>query len=241
MIFDYNLVTKIVLTIPRLKKFEFGMIPSLFRSNLESIDHGVFDKNSCSSQSLTVGDSWDYDISTKTTQSWSENLDYSFSEDTEIVQPERIRVSVMGTPFMIEPHVFETLSRLPWQSDHQGSYCLNTSPELFEILLDYLVYHSLPDKMSKNDIEELEPMAIVMGLDDLENHLQIMQKKPSWRTSRRLGIGEPMQRDADKEHLLTRGICQKTPAKERTNLLSSFWGNIRNKHERTILESDRLT
>lgn len=99
-----------------------------------------------------------------------------------IPQP-NIDVSISGVRFSLDQSTFEKLRQLPWQLEqgafsNQVSYSLSTSPELFDILVHHVLFGALPHAMTEHDIEELEVMALSLGLLDLSNHLSVMQPLP---------------------------------------------------------------
>lgn len=86
-----------------------------------------------------------------------------------------VRVSVSGVIFKLQPEIFLQLEKLPWQwSRCNQLFSLQTSPDLFEIILNHLLYGSIPCVKSLNqaDLEELEPMALLLGLTELHEELQ---------------------------------------------------------------------
>jgi hypothetical protein len=104
-----------------------------------------------------------------------------------------ITVSISGVKFSLNQCTFEKLRQLPWQSEggncggplmghNEGkdmvSYSLSTSPELFDILVHHVLFGALPHALTEHDIEELEVMALSLGLTDLVNHLLVMQPLP---------------------------------------------------------------
>jgi hypothetical protein len=135
--------------------------------------------------STTFGDSWDYDhdVST-TTGSQADSLATSPSFDwsaSSTALTKLVQVSVTGVIFKIDSVVFNKLKRLPWEcSSTDNCLFLPTSPDLFEILLNHLIFESFPIVLKKTDIEELEPMAIVLGLHKLESHLTMLNKHTHW-------------------------------------------------------------
>jgi len=111
-------------------------------------------------------------------------------DESMVATNEDIVVCVSGTTFRVPIKIFEQLRPLPWQQGcpcctspntayrhpHSRSnyYYLPTSPTLFEILLHYSLFTSLPNtkNLSKTDIEELEPMTLICGFHGLTQHLQ---------------------------------------------------------------------
>ena len=103
-----------------------------------------------------------------------------------------LRLSVSGKTFCVEPAVFHKLERLPWKTaatspqaaptsnkndlddDNYHDFYLRTAPELFEIILSHVLYGSFPDvrQMRTADVEELEPLVMVLELHELQRYLQ---------------------------------------------------------------------
>ncbi|KAL7566047.1 hypothetical protein ACA910_011060 [Epithemia clementina (nom. ined.)] len=84
-----------------------------------------------------------------------------------------VQVAVSGTLFSVDKEVFSRLKKLPWESSADGSiHSLKTSPDSFEIVLNYLLFQTLPDvrSMSAGDKEELEALASQSGLTELASH-----------------------------------------------------------------------
>ncbi|GKY95736.1 hypothetical protein MPSEU_000534400 [Mayamaea pseudoterrestris] len=144
--------------------------------------------------SATFGDSWDYDHESATLSagdggskggSLYSSPSFDWSSSSELTK-NLIKVSVTGVVFMIESGVFDKLKRLPWDwSDNDDCLFLQTSPDLFEIVLNHLIFESFPVSLNRADIEELEPMAIVLGLRKLETHLVMLNKHLHWGSRRR--------------------------------------------------------
>ena len=116
-----------------------------------------------------------------------------------------LRLSVSGKSFCVEPKVFQKLERLPWKTEatspkavhilsnsnrnvlagDQHDFYLRTAPELFEIILSHVLYGSFPDvrQMRTADVEELEPLVMLLELNELQRYLQ--QQEP-W-----VGVNSP--------------------------------------------------
>ena len=110
-----------------------------------------------------------------------------------------IHVSISGVLFSLDPPTFDKLRKLPWQTDEAtsssanddddvdvdcpvASYSLSTSPELFDILVHHVLFGTLPPSMAEHDMEELEIMALSLGLQGLAQHLQVAQPPPRRRS-----------------------------------------------------------
>lgn len=116
---------------------------------------------------------------------------------------ESINVSISGVLFSLDQPTFDKLRKLPWQTDEAtsssandddddddvdcpvASYSLSTSPELFDILVHHVLFGTLPPSMAEHDMEELEIMALSLGLQGLAQHLQVAQPRPSRRSGKK--------------------------------------------------------
>ncbi|GAX25658.1 hypothetical protein FisN_15Lh026 [Fistulifera solaris] len=128
-------------------------------------------------------DSWDYD-STRNDHTEPQTHNQSLS-------PELIPVTVSGQLYSLEPHLFDKLRRLPWTIPSPTTsffsrlprnaapiqYSLRTAPYLFDILVSYVQSGSLPDltTLRTADLEELEPLVMLLKLPVLQKHLQLQQ------------------------------------------------------------------
>lgn len=85
-----------------------------------------------------------------------------------------VYVSVSGTTFSVPPEAFAKMDNLNWMRDESDGSCwqLNTSPAIFEIILGYMIFETLPaiDTLSKAEYDEFEPMALSVGLYELVEH-----------------------------------------------------------------------
>ena len=83
-----------------------------------------------------------------------------------------VYVTVSGTSFSVPRDVFVKMDKLNWVQDRNGNWQLNTSPAIFEILLGYMMFETLPaiDTLSKAEYNEFEPMALSVGLQELVEH-----------------------------------------------------------------------
>jgi len=76
---------------------------------------------------------------------------------------ETIRANVGGECFSFPMSAFKDFSGLPWKFDSSTNvYHLNCSPAVFEVLLDYTLFGTLPayDTMCQEEFEEFELMAL---------------------------------------------------------------------------------
>lgn len=101
-----------------------------------------------------------------------------------------IHVSVSGVIFAVDQEMFKRLERLPWNFREGGAayFHLDTSPVLFEMILNFVMFGTLPDmhKLTLADIEELEPLAALLELRELQQHLEkkILLRRGSFRRRR---------------------------------------------------------
>lgn len=132
-------------------------------------------------------DSWDYHGSNK------EDVFESFPEiaHTHKKKSKEIAVAVSGQLYFLQPLVFAKLRKLPWtvpspmtnffsrlpRSPTPIQYSLRTAPHLFDILLNYVDSGSLPDltTLRTADLEELEPLVMLLQLPVLQKHLHLQQ------------------------------------------------------------------
>lgn len=121
----------------------------------------------------------------------SEKTVPSTSPDSSI-QPKCRRnsfhVMVSGATFSIPIEVFKKMDKLNWVEGQNGSLHLNTSPATFEVLLNHLVFDTLPayDTLSKAEYDEFEPLALMLGLYELIEHFG---RSPDKRLRRRSMFG----------------------------------------------------
>jgi hypothetical protein len=110
----------------------------------------------------------------------SSSASSSSSFTAPVFATDDIHIQVSGASFILNPTVFRQLENLPWSlvsncnDENNVVYSLGTSPDLFEIVLNYVLFESLPNMklLSQSDIEELEPMVLITGLQGLQNHLE---------------------------------------------------------------------
>jgi hypothetical protein len=132
---------------------------------------------------LASFDSWDYD---------STRNDYTEPQTPDPSQSlELIPVTVSGQLYSLEPNLFDKLRRLPWTIPSPTTsffsrlprnaapiqYSLRTAPYLFDILVRYVQSGSLPDltTLRTADLEELEPLVMLLQFPVLQKHLQLQQ------------------------------------------------------------------
>jgi hypothetical protein len=68
-----------------------------------------------------------------------------------------VTVEVSGSRFCIVPSLFKKVEKLAWY-EHRDTLHLNASPDVFEILLQYFLFNSLPDisSLPGHELSELE-------------------------------------------------------------------------------------
>lgn len=83
-----------------------------------------------------------------------------------------VSVAVSGHFFSLDQRIFHQLKKLPWKSDG-GRITLRASPELFEIIVNFLLFKMLPNAklLSSHDKEELENMVQLLDLTELACHI----------------------------------------------------------------------
>lgn len=158
--------------------------------------------------------------------------DLDFSKENNTDKGSSVHVSVSGMIFAVDAHIFKRLEPLPWQlASKEGNkvaasyrpihardnnchafFSLETSPVLFEMLLNFLMFGTLPDVLDLCDIEELEPLAALLNQEELQHHLEKKMHRGSYRLRRQQNLDSFKHR-------------KKTKKKEK----SSFNGNIINK------------
>ena len=156
-----------------------------------------------------------------------------------------VHVVVSGTHFSVDHDVFSKLKNLPWENSPDGSMqTLGTSAGLFEIVLNFLLFKTLPDARSISSVEkeELEVMALQLGLTELASHATA---RSSFRSRRRTSSTTSQLSDAA---LSVPGSEPGVPDSPRSNKdkkllpnmkLSSF-RNRRRTSSTTSLKSDSL-
>ena len=103
------------------------------------------------------------------------------SSSSSVSVDDAILVSISGVLFSLDPSTFDKLRQLPWKDEEcpsvddapVASYSLLTSPEIFDCLLHHILFGTLPSAMPEHDMEELEIMALSLGLSDLAQHLSL--------------------------------------------------------------------
>jgi hypothetical protein len=104
------------------------------------------------------------------------------------VSPSDVKLNISGADYVVNQAVFRKLQALPWRYEPiTEAWNLHTSPYLFEILLQYVTFGVVPDasRLCSTDLEELVPMTMVLGWEDLQMHLE-QRKKPLLSSKRRL-------------------------------------------------------
>ena len=96
-----------------------------------------------------------------------------------------VPVSISGVIFTLDPSTFDKLRKLPWKpsdaEDESAAFSLSTSPELFDVLVHHVLFGTLPPAMAEHDMEELEIMALSLGLQSLAQH--VSNSQPTQRRS----------------------------------------------------------
>lgn len=107
----------------------------------------------------------------------------------ERVSIDSVYVTVAGTSFSVPQNVFSKMNKLKWIQAGNDNWQLNTSPAIFEILLGYMLFETLPaiDTLSKAEYDEFEPMALSLGLTALVEHFDRSSDK-RLRSSRRRSL-----------------------------------------------------
>jgi hypothetical protein len=101
------------------------------------------------------------------------------SQETSTNSFKSIYVMVSGTSFSVPREAYVKLGKLKWKHDRNGVAHLNTSPAIFEVLLGYIVFETLPayDTLSKAEYDEFEPMAQNLRLFELIEHFDRSSNK----------------------------------------------------------------
>jgi hypothetical protein len=164
-----------------------------FSATTEGFSSASTTKEECS---LVTTSSFDTSLDSATTYTTTSQTQSSITTPT-------IQVSVSGVIFSVEPSIFERLEKLPWKwsgdnkvahgrvvnatsgANVNPSFDLHTSPVLFEMLLNFLMFGSLPvcSEMSSSDCEELELLTAIVGLNGLHKHLEKKNHAPFRRAS----------------------------------------------------------
>lgn len=99
-----------------------------------------------------------------------------------------VHVTVSGTSFAVPQSVFSKMGKLNWILNGNGNLQLNTSPAIFEIILGFMLFETLPaiDTLSKAEYDEFEPMALSLGLNELVGHYDRSSDKRLHRDRRSL-------------------------------------------------------
>lgn len=77
---------------------------------------------------------------------------------------QNVLVTVGGEAFSFPQWAFQKFLGLPWQCI-DGTFSLNSSAAVFEVLLDYTLFGTMPayDTLSSEEFQEFETMALAMG------------------------------------------------------------------------------
>jgi hypothetical protein len=189
---------------------------SMHMNNMNNSSNHSTTRHETSVPDLLSFDSWDYDnddsnmvsatssFTTDTSLAPSCNesdshhhrstssASFSNSFMVPVFATDDIHIQVSGVSFILNPTIFRQLEKLPWSlvnntnDDNKMVYSLGTDPDLFEIVLNYVLFESLPNMklLSQSDIEELEPMVMILGLQVLQNHLEKKDLKTKFLRSR---------------------------------------------------------
>ena len=135
-------------------------------------------------------------------ESFASLEDLDFSKENSATKSCSVHVSVSGVIFAVDPPIFHRLEPLPWKlSNGEGNkvaaayrptstsnnfcayFTLDTSPVLFEMLLNFLMFSTLPDltQLDLGDVEELEPLAVLLSLPELHFHLEKKMRRGPYR------------------------------------------------------------
>ena len=85
-----------------------------------------------------------------------------------------VQLEVSGSSFVLNTCDFQKLAGLPWKRIHGQAFRLEgTSPDVFQMCMDFIVFESLPKKkkMSASDRQELASIAATLKLTALKDHL----------------------------------------------------------------------
>ena len=134
-----------------------------------------------SSTSFSEEDSWGEKISNNKPQLPFRGM----YQETSAPRIKSIYVQVSGTSFVVPRDAFVKLGKLKWDRDHTGVAHLNTSPAIFEVLIGYIIFGTLPayDTLSKTEYDQFEPMAMKLGLYELVEHFDRSSDKRHRRRS----------------------------------------------------------
>ena len=97
-------------------------------------------------------------------------------------QESNVTVIVAGSRFCIIPSLWKNVHSLPWLNDDEGFPHLmvpNANPDVFEMLLQYFLFGTLPSDVSKENSKELKELA--SSLPDVE--ILLAHLKSSNRTN----------------------------------------------------------
>ena len=144
-------------------------------------------------------DSWGSDNLAALSSTTTSSANSSLAGD----EAPNICVSISGVIFSLDMTTFDKLRQLPWQKEEGSrddaeavSYSLSTSPELFDALVHHILFGALPHAMSKHDMEELEIMALSLGLSSLAHHVSLAQPLPRRRKSQKQPPPPPLPKSS---------------------------------------------
>jgi hypothetical protein len=142
-------------------------------------------------------------------------------------QGSTIHLLVSGVIFSLNSCVFKRLEKLPWQLPVDDEFAtsfvtmsgakvhpllhLHTSPVLFEKLLNFLMYGNFPvlSEISLSDVEELELLAALLDLHDLQQHLAKKNRVPFRRASGSFHRRQSAQRQIGSSNTKQLGVVEK--------------------------------
>jgi len=182
------------------------------------------------------------DTSSVSLQTIPSSEDLDFSKESTDNKSSNVHVSVSGVIFAIDPTIFKRMEPLPWNlssndgdkvaasyKPNSGTSCgayfnLDTSPVLFEMLLNFLMFGTFPDmsRLSPGDIEELEPLAALLALRELQHHLEKNARRGSFRFRRQQSKSCFSQKKGDAStNIASKLATNNKPGKNETNILGN--------------------
>lgn len=82
------------------------------------------------------------------------------------VPEQNVTVEVSGSRFCIVPDLFQKVENLKWKTAN-GLFKLNANPDVFEMLLKYFLFNTLPDTKSMSHRKATELMELAAPLDPI--------------------------------------------------------------------------